>query len=1120
MKLNIFKSYGASCMKKKIQRTMKFTILLSIVFTLQVSAASYGQKNISVYEKNAALENVLKKVKQQSGFSLLFIGKDIKAARPVTVNLNDVSLETALNEILKGQLLTFTLELNTIVIKTDKKITTQPRYETNKTNIDVKGKVLDENGNGISGATVKVKGNRQGVVTAADGSFLLKDVDENAIIIISFVGYSAKEVKVTAAEMIIRIEAQPGQLNDVVVVGYGSQRKSDLTGAVANISANKLNTQSNPNIGQALQGKIAGVDIVSQGGAPGSGTRISIRGIGTLNNANPLFIVDGIYMNSMDNINPNDVASIDVLKDASSAAIYGSRAANGVIIITTKTGFDTDGKPVIELAANAGVQSPTKYLEMLNAADWARISTLSREAIGKPALEMAQNLNDKEDNDWQRTMMGPALMQNYNLTISGGSKYFTYYTGMGFLNQQGIIKGTKYQRINGQVKMQYKRDWLTLGNNIIISNQQDNPLYSFNRGGYLGIILQSIPTLAKYDPNNVKGGYGKVFGDATDIPNPLGILDENLTRRTRDDYKVFLNFYGEVKLPLDLKFKLNVTPDFGITKNKSYVNVYDFGLSSNGISALSDDRSMGNNLLIENLLTFDKNFGKHKITALGGYAYQNFRNNYLLASGRGLPPGLYEIGAATKDRLNDGNSNESALTSIISRAFYGYDNRYLITATFRRDGSSKFPEKNRYGNFPSVSVGWNIAEESFLKKPVWLDQLKLRGGYGILGNQEISNYMYTSVVTSNINYPDGEGGIIQGAFPKEFANPSIKWEETAMSNIGLDLTVMNSRLNVTVDVYKKDTKDILLSVPIPISTGGANDPVRNAGRIKNTGAEFSLNWNDKTSGDFSYGLSFTGNIIKNKVMAMGDANQVINGGSNRTNVTTTRTLAGYPIGGFWLIPTSGIFKSEEEINAYQKNGTLIQPNAKPGDIRFEDFNQDGKITDNDRKYMGSPFPSFTTGLNVNLAYKGIDFMLGMQGVFGSKIYNASRLELEGVNKGANYLATALDYWSKENPNGSFPRLVWDDPNQNSRPQSDRYLESGSFFRIRNLQLGYTLPKTSFAGKFQKMRIYTSMENLLTFTKYSGYTPDIDNAGTSTSRGFDNFVYPINSIIMFGANLSF
>lgn len=1120
MKLKIFNSCGGCRMNQKILRVMKLAILFLMTAIIQVSASTYAQTSISLSARNASMESILKKIKVQSGYSLLFIEEDIRKTKPVTVNLKNVSLENALQQIFKGQSLSFILELQTIVIKKDKQLNLPVLPKLNQELIDLTGKVLDEQGNGIPGATIKVKGRNQGVMTNPDGGFVLKGLDKNAVLQISYVGYEPKEVKVSGTEMTIRIAVLAGQLNDVVVVGYGSQRKSDLTGAVANISSKKLNTQSNVNIGQALQGKIAGVDIVSQGGAPGAGSRISIRGIGTLNNANPLYIIDGIYMNNMDNVNPNDVASIDVLKDASSAAIYGSRAANGVIIITTKSGSDTDGKPVIDLAVNAAVQAPARYLDMLNASDWANISTLSRAAIAKPALDMALNLDQKEDNDWQRTMMRPALMQNYNLTISGGSKHFTYYTGLGYLNQDGIIKGTQYQRINGQVKLQYKKDWLTLGNNIIISNQQNNPLYSFNRGGYLGIILQSIPTLAKYDPSNSRGGYGKVFGDATDIPNPLGILDQNLTRRTYDDYKVFLNFYGEAKLPLNLTYRLNVTPDFSIAKNKSYINVFDFGLSNNSISSINDERSTSNNLLVENLLTFDKTFGKHKITALGGYAYQNFKNDYLMASGRGLPEGIYEVGAATRDRLNNGNSGESALTSIISRLFYSFDNRYLITATFRRDGSSKFASKNRYGNFPSVSLGWNIAEESFMHKPVWMDQLKLRGGYGVLGNQEISNYMYTSTVTSNINYPDGNGGLVLGAFPKDFANPSIKWEETAMSNIGLDFSALNSRLNFTVDVYKKDTKDILLSVPIPISTGGANDPVRNAGRIKNTGAEFSINWNDKTASELSYGFSLTGNVIKNKVIAMGDESQVINGGANRTNVTTTRTLAGYPIGGFWLIPTQGIFQSTEEVNAYAQNGALIQPNAKPGDIRFQDTNQDGKITDDDRQYLGSPFPTFTTGLNFNLAYKGFDMMLGLQGVFGNKIYNATRLELEGVNKGSNYLATSLDHWTPENPDAKFPRLVWDDPNQNSRPQSDRYLESGSFFRIRNLQLGYTFPKTIMGNKLQKLRVYASMENLHTFTNYSGYTPDIDSGGNSTSRGLDNFVYPINRIIMFGANVSF
>ena len=460
------------------------------------------------------------------------------------------------------------------------------------------------------------------------------------------------------------------------------------------------------------------------------------------------------------------------------------------------------------------------------------------------------------------------------------------------------------------------------------------------------------------------------------------------------------------------------------------------------------------------------------------------------------------------------------LTSILGRAFYSYKNRYLLTATIRRDGSSKFGSNNRYGNFPSFSAGWNIAEEDFVKNSVsWLDQLKLRGGYGVLGNQEIDNYQYVSVVTTGINYPDGKSGLIQGAFPKTFANPDIKWEETAMTNVGIDFMALRNRLTLTADWYVKNTKDILLNVPIPISSGGANDPIQNAGKIRNQGFEFNIGWNESLNKDLSYGVSFLGTYNKNEVIALGEGMQPIESGTIHNGTYTSRTLAGYPIGGFWLIPTDGYFNSTEEVQAYQKDGVLIQPSAEPGDIRFKDTNNDGTINDDDRVYSGSPFPKFTYSINGNITYKNVDFSIGFQGVAGNKIYNATRLELTDVTRGTNYLASTLDYWTPENHNASQPRLIWTDPNRNARSESDRYLENGSYFRLRNLQVGYTLPVAWFHGFVQKARVYVNAENLFTITSYSGYTPDV-NSSNVYSRGFDEFIYPSNRTFMLGLNVTF
>lgn len=1102
-----------------IQKCLKGLLMLKFIIILLLSFTASGMANVSLAQgkvsfrySNVSLKNILIAIEQQTDISFVYHDNSINHIRVNDINVIRKEWKTFLMPLLAEEGLAIEkIGPNRLLIK--KRFKDQDRL--------VSGTVKNQYGNILAGVSIKEKGMSNSASTNSDGQFSFIISKDETVITASYLGYISQELTIKANTTIDLIMMEDlAQLEEVVVVGYGTQRKKDLTGAVSNISADKLNTQSNVNVGQAIQGKIAGVDVVSQGGAPGSGSRITIRGIGTLNNVNPLYIVDGIYMNNMDNINPNDIESIDILKDASSAAIYGSRAANGVIIITTKSGSMTDGVPQIEAAVNYGLQAPSRYLEMLNAKEWADITTLSRKAIGKAPLAMAEDIINKEDNDWQRLMIGTALMKNYNATIKGGSQHFTYYTGLGYVDQDGTIEGTKYKRYNAQFKADYTRGRFKLGSNVLFTSQQNNPLYGFSRGGYLGLILQSIPTLQKYDPSNNKGGYGKVFGDAMDIPNPLGIRDENLTRRTWDDNKIFINFFAEAKLPLGLKYRFNITPDFTFTRNTAYENVYDFGLRNNSISSLSENRNTAKNLLVENLLNYEGTFGKNRVTAMAGYAYQNFQSRFIMASGRGLPPGIFEVGAATQDRLNDAYSNESALTSIISRAFYSYDDRYLLTATYRRDGSSKFSKKNRYGHFPSFSLGWNLKQEAFLQQVNFINQLKLRGGFGVLGNQEINNYMYSPVVTSNINYPDGNGGLLPGAFPKDFANPSIRWEETAMTNIGVDLALLTNRLSINLDYYVKNTKDILLTVPIPISTGGANDPVVNAGKIKNKGLEFSINWSERPSEEFSYGFTATGNFVSNLLVEMGEKDQVINGGTNRMNVSTTRTLAGYPIGGFWLIRTDGIFQNETEVNNHSLNNKLIQPNAKPGDVKFVDSNKDGKITDDDKVYLGSPLPTASFGLNFNSNYKRFDLLVGMQAVMGNKIYNGTRLELEGVTKGTNFLKTSLDYWSPESPNAKMPRLIWDDPNQNYRPQSDRYLENGSFFRIRNIQLGYTIPSYVMKEKVKKLRLYASIENPWTITGYSGYTPDIDSGGTVTSRGFDYFVYPTNRIFMFGANVSF
>ena len=1110
---------GRYCFKnprfKQIFRIMRIStfLLMVCVFCSYAGNAHSQNAKVSIRMNNVKLDKILNEIENQTDYLFIY-NNQVDINKITSVKVKNEAVAQVLDRILSGTGINYELEGTHIILTTEaiKDLHAQQQAKT------VTGTVTDVSGEPIIGANIRIKGTTTGTITDIDGNFSIK-AEPQSVIEVSYIGYLTQETVINNQKSIrFLLKEDTKTLDEVVVIGYGVQKKADLTGSVANINTEKLNTQSNANIGQALQGKIAGVDIVSQGGAPGSGTRIMVRGIGTLNNASPLYIVDGMYMNSIDHINPNDIASIDVLKDASSAAIYGSRAANGVIIVTTKEGSNTEGKPIIDLSVNLGISTASKFLDMLDAKGWAEVTTIARQAIGKPALDMATDLANKPDNDWQDIMFRPALMQNYNLSVKGGGKYSTYYTGLGYFNQDGIVKGTNYQRYNIQSKNDYKRGIFSAGTNLIISFSHDKPLHQELRGGMIGTILQSVPTLEKYDDTR-EGGYGGTYGDVVNIPHPLAIIDDNIMDRYNENVKIFANLYAQIELFKGLKYKLNLTPDFSFERYKNYLNKYDFGLATNSITQLTERQRRRRNILVENLLTFDRTFGEHKISALAGYTYQDSRFRHIQAYGEGLPQGLEEIDAATTNRSNEGNSWRSVLTSILGRVFYSYQNKYLFTATIRRDGSSKFGKNNRYGYFPSFSLGWNVAEEKFMENVHWLDQLKLRGGYGVLGNQEIDNYQYSSTITTGINYPDGNGGLLQGAFPKNFANPDIKWEETAMTNVGIDFMAFNNRLSLTADYYVKNTKDILLTVPIPISSGGANDPIRNAGKIRNNGFEFNLGWMDQPNPDISYGINLIGSFNKNKVIAMGSESGSIKGGSTNQNITTSETKAGYPIGGYWLISTAGYFNSQEEVDAYAKDGKKIQPAADPGDIKFVDANNDGVINDDDRVFQGSPFPDFTFALNGNMRYKNFDLSIGLQGVLGNKIYNATRQTLEDVTKGSNFLASCLDYWTPENKNASHPRLTWDDPNRNTRAESDRYLENGSYLRLRSVQLGYTFPQTWFKGAIQHARVYINAENLFTITSYSGYSPDV-NADNANYRGFDNFIYPTNRTFMLGLNVTF
>lgn len=989
----------------------------------------------------------------------------------------------------------------------------------------VQGLITNGHNEPIVNASVVVKG-QPGKGTVSDGKgFFSITVNVHATLVFSAVNYGDQEVVVPEAGAVnVELQEVTNNLSEVVVIGYGTVKKKDLTGAVTSLKGSDMKTEGVSSLTQALQGKMPGVTVESAGGNPGAGTRILIRGVGTFGSATPLYIVDGVQVNDINNLSSADIASIDVLKDASAAAIYGSRAANGVVLVTTKLG--RPGPSVISFNANLGLQQLENKLDLLNAKQWATVSNAAHAAAGLPGLDIAQNVDQLgKGTDWQDEIYRKAPTRNYELMMSGGGKDSKYSISGSYLDQDGIVEVTGYKRYNLRMRSETTKGRFKFGQTALMSREKWINMaggWGGQGGNPVGSAAKMIPVFDVYD-STVLGGFAGAYGPVVNVANPVAQL--HLEDITRELTSILVNAYGQVNILPGLDYKLNLgyTNNFGTNTDYFKRNVVGtlFAHPTNDIS-LSKDQNV--QVLVENTLNYDKQIGKHSIQALVGYTYQKNSYSYTSAGRTDLPDGIRNIDAGAGVSTAGGNSTESSLLSMLGRVIYSYDSRYLLTASIRRDGSSRFGSSYRYGNFPSIALGWNIANESFfanLKDQI--STLKLRASYGELGNQQIADYLYAAAVASNINYVIGDDqhkwfGAIQTAF----ASPDIKWENTKTSNIGLDLGLLDNRFNLTFDYFVKKTSDVLLNVPIPGSAGSVSNPIVNAGTIRNSGVELGLNYADKI-GELNFNVFGTLSKVNNKVLALGTGTQQLFGGQpTHHGASTTVTEAGGPISAFYLIKAVGIFNSEEEVKAYTgPDGQMIQPNAAPGDIKFLDNNGDGQISDLDKVYMGSPFPNFEYGFGLQAEFHNFDLNFFFQGTAGNKIYNGLRQDLESMSLEFNYSASTLNAWTPEN-HTNIPRAVIDDPNFNDRTSS-RFLESGSYLRMKTLQLGYT-----FSGswldrvKLSSLRVYASGDNLLTFTKYTGYNPDIGRSGSILDRGVDfgHVAYPLAKVFSVGVQLTF
>ncbi len=966
----------------------------------------------------------------------------------------------------------------------------------------------------IIGATVLEKGTQNGTLTNTEGVFNLEVNSANAILVFTYIGLDSLEMPVQGKTS-FNISMTPSNsiLKDVVITGYKKEIRSNVSSAIASIKSKDIEKLVVLGVDQALQGQAPGVMVTQVTGAPGDDIAVRIRGAGTLGNNNPLYIVDGLPTTANINMfSVADIESIEVLKDGAAAAIYGSRAANGVVVITTKRG--KSGKPRFSFDAYTGVQNAVNLPKLLNTKEYltirneaiANANTLRSPARQLPSYNPAI-VDTLANTDWLSQVFRTAPIQNYSFAGMGGSENGNFYLSGEYRTQDGVFTGQKFDkyqlRFNGEVGSKLFK----IGNNFSFSHTNRKVIGSsgdgFGGGNELSGIRYALITAPVVPVQFKDGSFVNVtseLGDPTlygdGNANPIVFI--NNTDWTIKRYRVFGNVYAELA-PFDgLKIRTSLGGDFLFEREKLFKKRLSDAIYSP--TSLNEGRVFNQNLIWNNTADYSKTFRKHRIsTLIGTEAIQN-HIDYLGASANNFrstePLFRYINGSLPLELTNVGNSGiatEWALLSYFGQAGYAFDNRYVISASIRRDGSSRFGPNNRWGTYPSVSAAWNIGNETFFKRMGFISSLKLRGSWGQLGNQEIGNYPFSSLVQTGQRVYSFGDKIATGATVVETGNANIRWETTTQTNIGLDVSLWKDRLSLIADVFRKRTDDILVRVPVPQAGGSERPPYVNAGSVENKGIELGLIYKNKIK-DFNYNIGANISALNNKVLSIASSEPIL-GGFGLSDGPLTRTEVGYPIGSFYLYKMLGIFQTQAEID----KSPFQNVDTRPGDVKFADLNGDNKIDDKDRAHVGNPFPDFTYGLNLSLTWKNIDFSVLAQGVQGNDVYFLfGNFAYETQTRGFNSYQKILDRWTPSNTNTNIPKVSLDDRNGNRR-SSTRWLEDGSYFRIRNITLGYNLKDALKWKSVQGLRIYVTAQNALTFTKYSGLDPEIQ-ANTNDTRG--------------------
>ncbi|MCB9080095.1 MAG: TonB-dependent receptor [Lewinellaceae bacterium] len=973
--------------------------------------------------------------------------------------------------------------------------------------VTVTGKVVDANAETLIGVNVLVKNSTSGTITDMDGSFTLEVPDAYATLVFSYIGYTSQEIPLggrTNLEVILREESQ--LLNEVVVVGYGTQRKSDLTGSVGSVKSEELQKIAAANVTQALQGKIAGVQVTSASGRPGEGPVVRIRGTGTLNGASPIYVVDGLILDNIDFLNAADIESMEVLKDASAAAIYGTRGANGVVLITTRKG-SRGQRARFNFSSYAGVQQVDRTLALTNGTEYAQlVNEIATNNNGRPPF--ADPTIFGAGTNWQDVIFRDAMMQSYNLNVSGGSEAMTYsISGDAFL-QDGIIRSSYFNRYSLRINNEYNLiKGLKFGHNVAFVNSNNNN----EPGGIVFNAYAADPTAPAVDD---QGKFGNTSANSN-VSNPAAQLEYNAYNRGYGQ-QLTGNAYAEVYPLKDFTFRSSM--GFNLFNNRSKSFEPQFFVNDkqqNPESRLFVGYNRANDWQWENTVNFQRDFGKQRINLLAGYTLQSrggesfggSRNRligdtedfYYLNAGDAQTATNYSIGF-TPERYE----------SFLFRANYALRDKYLLTVSLRRDGSSKFGSERRYGTFPSVAVAWRAIEEPFLKNQDLITNLKIRASWGRLGNDKIPSSAAVPTVTNNLSAVFGpDEALVFGASLITLANPFLQWEETTSTNLGVDLGFLDNRLTLELDYYQRQTKQILVPVPIPDYVGSSGNPYVNAADVLNRGIDFQLNYQGKI-GKLGYSIGALGSTVYNEVQSLGTTNNALRDVSINGEFATL-TNVGQAIGSFYGYQVAGIYQNAEDI-ANHPNASPV----KPGDLRFADINNDGIINTQDRTFLGSPIPKLIYGFNLGVDIAGFDFSADFNGVSGNKILNAKKM-FRGFGI-PNFESSFLDRWTGAGSSTTEPRIT-----NGGYPNfvvSDHFLEDGSFLRLRSMQIGYTLPKaTTQRLGISNLRVYVSGNNLFTWTDYSGYTPEVASENV-LQVGVDRGIYPIARTLLAGINLSF